>query len=338
MAASPLPFSALPWTPALASAVADASAALARLDARVCASSLAPGWKLRASWTGYAAALHLQHSQIEEIDIIAERCGLRLPARPVPRTEDEPFAAYEPWLAALHEPESRHWSDGLPFTFDAPTGWHDAPALIRALTLLDLSARADRTTGPWLAFPLILRRMDLTRAALPCMVAGDAAQRTLRDARPVLLKRLLKQVARAAQDGLERLDRLEGATRRAAAAIAAEHRPGKLTDLARIALTRPCLAARTLAPAIGITISGAGKLLERANHLGLMAEISGRESWRTYVTPDIATTLGLRPAERGRPPLGNKAPPEVSDILRSFDAEMAEIEARLARLGIGGDH
>lgn len=179
--------------------------------------------------------------------------------------------------------------------------------------------------------------MDLTRAALPCMVAGDAAQRTLRDARPVLLKRLLKQVARAAQDGLERLDRLEGATRRAAAAIAAEHRPGKLTDLARIALTRPCLAARTLAPAIGITISGAGKLLERANHLGLMAEISGRESWRTYVTPDIATTLGLRPAERGRPPLGNKAPPEVSDILRSFDAEMAEVEARLARLGIGGD-
>lgn len=337
MAPPPLPFSALPWTPALASALADASAALARLDARVCASSLAPGWKLRASWTGYATALHLQHSPIEEIDIIAERCGLRLPARPVPRTEDEPFTAYEPWLAALNEPEGRHWSDGLPLTFDAPAGWHDAPALIRALTLLDLSARADRSTAPWLAFPLILRRTGLTRTALPCMVAGDAAQRSLRDARPVLLKRMLKQVSRAAQDGLERLDRLEAATHRAAAAIAVEHRPGKLTDLARIALTRPCLAARSLAPALGLTISGAGKLLERASQLGLMAEISGRESWRTYVTPDIAITLGIRPAERGRPPLVHKASPEVGDILRSFDSEMAQIEARLQRLGIGSE-
>lgn len=338
MALVPLPFTSVAWTPALAAALADASAALARLDARVCASSLAPGWKLRASWSGYAAALNLQHSQIEEIDIIAERCGLRLPARPVPRTEDEPFAPYGPWLAALSEPEGRHWSDGLPFTFDAPDGWQEAPALVRALTLHDLSARADRTVAPWLAFPLILRRTGLTRTALPCLTLGDPAQRSLRDPRPVLLKRLLKQVTRAAQDGLERLDRLEGATRRAAAAIAAEHRPGKLTDLARIALTRPCLAARTLAPALGITISGAGKLLERATALGVMAEISGRESWRTYVAPDIATTLGLRPAERGRPPSMRAVPAEVSHILQTFDAEMAEIEARLERLGIGGDN
>lgn len=154
------------------------------------------------------------------------------------------------------------------------------------------------------------------------------------DPRPILLKRLLKQVTRAAEDGLERLDRLETATRRAAATVAAEHRPGKLIDLARLTLTRPCLAARSLAPLLGITISGAGKLLERATALGLMVEISGRESWRTYVTPDLATTLGLRPADRGRPPLLSNPPREVASILRSFDAEMAEIEARLARLGV----
>lgn len=197
-----------------------------------------------------------------------------------------------------------------------------------------MAARADRTIAPWLAFPVIVRRMGLTRTALPCVVPGDAAQRTLRDPRPAMLKRLLKQVTRASEDGLERLDRLENATRRAAVAIAGEHRPGKLTELARLALTRPCLAARSLAPLLGITISGAGKLLERATTLGLMVEISGRESWRTYVTPDLATTLGLRPAERGRPPLLANPPREVDLILRSFDAEMAEIEARLARLGI----
>lgn len=335
MTQAPLPFTAIPWDAALAHALANASATLARLDARVCASPVSAAWKLRASWTGYAVALQLQQSPLEEIDIIAERCGLRLPARPVPRTEDEPFAAYTPWLARLHQPEGRHWAEDLPFTFDAPAGWREAPALIQALTLLDQSARADRTSAPWLAFPLLLRRLGLTRTALPCLVAGDAAQRTLRDARPALLKRLLKQLTRTAEAGLERLDRLEAYMRRAASVVAGEHRAGKLADIARIALTRPCLAARSAAPLLGITISGAGKLLERATALGLMAEISGRGSWRTYVTPDIAIAMGERAAERGRPPRTPIAVAAVADILHSFELEMAEIDARLERFGIG---
>lgn len=88
MSTPPPPFTALAWTAPLASALADASAALARLDARVCAISLRPGWTLRASWSGYAAALALQQSAVEEIDIIADRCGLRLPGRALVRTED----------------------------------------------------------------------------------------------------------------------------------------------------------------------------------------------------------------------------------------------------------
>lgn len=334
MAPPSLPLTTLAWTPALADALAQASAALARLDARVSASSLRAGWVLRASWAGYAAALHLQQSAVEEIDIIAQRCGLRLPGRALIRTEDEPFAAYEPWLAALSEPEGRHWSDGLPFTFDPPAGWREAPALVRALHLLDASAGADRTIAPWLAFPLILRRIGLTRSALPCLALGDAAQRFASDPRPVLLKRLLKAVRRQAEDGLERLDRLEAAARRSALAVAQEHRPGKLADLARIALARPCLAARSLAPLVGVTVSGAGKLLERASALGIMAEISGRGSWRTYVAPDIAQALGLRSGERGRPPSVFAAVPEVADILAGFDSEMAQIEERLRKLGI----
>lgn len=338
MAPPPLPLTAVAWTPALADELAQASAALARLDARVSASSLRPGWILRASWAGYAAALRLQQSPVEEIDIIAERCGLRLPGRALIRTEDEPFAAYEPWLAALAEPtdgpRARHWSDGLPFTFDPPEGWREAPALVRALHLLDMSARADRTLAPWLAFPLVLRRIGLTRTALPCMALGEPAQRFASDPRPVLLKRLLKAIRRQAEDGLERLDRLEASARRTALAVAQEHRPGKLADLARLALTRPCLAARSLAPLVDVTVSGAGKLLERATVLGIMVEISGRGSWRTYVAPDVAQSLGLRSAERGRPPSVSTAVPEVADILAGFDSEMAEIEERLRKLGI----
>lgn len=334
MAAPPLPLTAVSWTPALADALAQASTALARLDARVCASSLRAGWVLRASWAGYAAALRLQQSPVEEIDIIAERCGLRLPGRALVRTEDEPFAAYEPWLPLLAEPEGRHWSDGLPFTFDPPQGWREAPALVRALHLLDASSRADRTLAPWLAFPLTLRRIGLTRATLPCMALGEPSQRFASDPRPVLLKRLLKAVRRQAEDGLDRLERLEASARRTALAVAAEHRPGKLADLARIALTRPCLAARSLAPLVGVTVSGAGKLLERATALGIMAEISGRGSWRTYVAPDLAQSLGLRKGDRGRPPSVSATVPEVAEILAGFDSEMADIEERLRRLGI----
>lgn len=334
MATPPLPLTAIAWTPALADSLAEASAALARLDARVSASPLRPAWLLRASWAGYAAALALQQSPVEEIDIIAERCGLRLPGRALVRTEDEPFAAYESWAALLTEPDGRHWADGLPFTFDPPAGWREAPALIRALHLLDAAARADRTVAPWLAFPMTLRRIGLTRTALPCMVPGDAAQRFAMDPRPVLLRRLLRTVRKQAEDGLERLDRLEATARRTARAIAAEHRPGKLADLGRIALARPCLAARSLAPLTGLTVSGAGKLLERATALGLLAEVSGRGSWRTYVAPDIAISLGLRSAERGRPPSVSTPAPEVEAILQSFDSEMADIEDRLRKLGI----
>lgn len=50
-------------------------------------------------------------------------------------------------------------------------------------------------------------------------------------------------------------------------------------------------------------MSGADKLLERATRLGLLVEISRRGTWRSYVTPDIAVSLGLVAPMRGRPRL-----------------------------------
>ena len=141
---TPLPFSALAWTPDLAGALAEASAAIARLDARICASSFGSAWRLRASWTGYATALRLCQVPLEEIDIIAHNCGLRLAGREPPQTMGEPFEAYQPWLVRLTEAEGPHWREDLPFTFDPPESWGEAPALVRALTLLDAWARVDR--------------------------------------------------------------------------------------------------------------------------------------------------------------------------------------------------
>lgn len=333
MSPPPLPLTVLVWTPDLADALARASAALARLDARISASSFAPAWDLRARWSGYAAALQLNRVELEEIDIIAAQCGLRLPGRPLPATVLDPFSAWECWGVSLAAPQ-RHWREDLPFTFDLPEDWAKAPILVRALALLDAWASKDPSLAPWLALPVLLHRMGLTDRPLPCLVAGDPGQRFAQGPRPALLMRLLKQIARASEDGLVRLERLEATARRSAAAIAAQRRPGQLATLGRLALTCPCLAARTLAPQLGLTISGAGKLLERATRLGMMVNISARETWRAYATPDIALALRLVPPARGRPPGTPSPSPALDTVLATFDAEMAEIDARLARIGV----
>ncbi|WP_145206797.1 hypothetical protein [Sphingobium sp. B2] len=335
MTRPPLPFTALAWTPDLAAALGEAMAAIARLDARICVSPFAPAWTLRASWAGYATALRLQQLELEEIDIIAEQCGLRLAGRPLPQTTGTPFDAYGPWLARLAEPEGRHWREDLPFTFDPPAGWREAPVLVRALTLLDAWALTDRSSAPWLGLPIVLRRIGITASPLPCLVAGGPGQRFALDPRTAVLKRLCKQLRRSAEDGLARLDRLEAGARRSAAAIAAEHRPGALAKLGRLALARPCLAARSVAPLLGITVSGAGKLLDRATRLDLLVEISGRGTWRSYVTPDVALALGLIAPDRGRPRTPPPSSPALDTVLATFDAEMAALDARLDLLGVG---
>ena len=73
---SPLPLCALAWTPDLATALADASAAVARLNARILASSWAPAWRLRVSWAGYASALRLQAFAVDSFP--AAMCLFRL--------------------------------------------------------------------------------------------------------------------------------------------------------------------------------------------------------------------------------------------------------------------
>lgn len=95
----PLPLTAVPWSAELANVLADASGAIARLDARICASSLAPTWQLRASWTGYGNALRFQNFEIDEIDIISRECGLHLAGRQRLETVGDPFSAIEPWRA-----------------------------------------------------------------------------------------------------------------------------------------------------------------------------------------------------------------------------------------------
>jgi len=174
--------------------------------------------------------------------------------------------------------------------------------------------------APWLALPTVLRRMGITVAPLPCLVVGDASQRFAHHPRPALLSGCSSRSAAQTTMALP-------------ASIAAEHRPGQLAILGRMTLTRPNLAARTIAPLLGLTLSGAGKLLERTTRLGMLVKVSGRATWRTYVTPDVALPLGLVPPTRGLPPASPAPSPALGTVLATFDAEMGEIDARLARIG-----
>lgn len=325
------PFSALSWTPGLAGIFGEAMSAIGRLDARISASPVAEAWRSRASWYGYATALRLQRYEIDEIDAFSHTTQFAIAGRKPVATAQGPFEAYPNWLLSLQQRNQRHWREGLPFSFDPPDSWSEAPRLIRALTLLDVWSRKDESLDAWLAFPHLLARLELTETPLPCLVVGDSALRTLFGPRERQLKRLLTALRNSSSEGLLRLERLEKWRLSLAAVLADERRPGLLPELGRLALVRPLMSARSVSDALEITLSGAGKLLARAASKGLLVEVSGRASWRVYVTPDIGLALGMINPARGRPPSPPRPSTRLDAVLEKFDREMVAIDSILGR-------
>ena len=200
--------------------------------------------------------------------------------------------------------------------------------LIRAFDVVDAFVLAHPGIEAWLELPLLLHRLGVTQTPLPCLAGGDRAMRTGARDREAVLKRLLRTLAEAAETGRKRLLAIEADRRRALEAIAREHRPGALTRLAALTEAQPLLTPQSLASRTRMTLSGAGKLLARAQGLGLLREISGRRSWRAYLAPDLEISFGYAAAPRGRP-RGNPPPlpatRAVADILGDFDREMAAL-------------
>lgn len=274
-------------------------------------------------------ALQLQRHEIDEIDVFSQTTGVPIAGRPSVATAGRPFDAFGEWKLSFNRAIVRHWREGLPFTFDPPDTWSKAPPLIRALTLLDIWSRNDPSPRPWLRFPHWLVSMNVAASALPCLVVGDPSLRTLHGPRERQLKRLLKALRSAAADGLERLDRLEGWRLHFAAVLAEESRPGLLRDLGNFVLPQPLVTARLIADTFDITLSGAGKLLARAAAHRLLVEVSGRNSWRIYVTPDVGIALGMVSPPRGRPPSPPRRTEKLDTVLANFDREMEEINTLL---------
>jgi len=331
----PLPDLSTPaWTAKLAQRIERASASIARLDARVAVSPVANAWRQRSVWTGYAASLRGQSAEIEEIDIFARECGVSIPGRISPPSISEDAGDLARWQADLKDRSIHHWRDDVAYSTATPDDWRNRPALLRALEMLGRHARADRSITSWLNLPRLLHSMEVTATPLPCLAIADKALRlTPRDSEAIVA-RFLRQIAEAAATGLQRLDAMEEHRLRAAAVAGNTLRPGKLFPLLAFLQLRPVTSPRVVARQLELSISGAGKLLARAADAGLLVEISGRQAWRTYLVTDLAVAFGFARRPVGRP----VEPPKVSEALdpslSRFDAEMAELDAMLARLGV----
>ena len=309
-----------------------ASVVIGRLDAQLSASSVAPVWRLRASWTGYARALRLQGVEIDDIDVFSWGSGVAVPRRPRLQTNIDHFAAFAPWRDRLDQ-TGRHWAEELPFTVRPEPGRTRVPVLCRAIELQTEILKTDPSIVAWLALPVLLHRLGLTEIPLPCLVSGD---RQLLNAarerdRGAAIRRILRSLEAAAIAGRQSLKAIEDARAVSTAAILGERRPTSLRRLATLLMVSPVQSPEVVARRLKLTLSGAGKLLIRAAALGLVVEVSGRRAWRVYVVPDLAVTLGFVAAPKGRPALRPTLPPanrDLAAVLAQFDSELAAFDAQ----------
>lgn len=322
------------YTPKMVTAIAAATATIARLDARIIASPVAKPWAMRATWSGYARALQLQSAEVEEIDVFSWGCDLRIPGRPPLPSHLNLFDRFEEWRASLDDPDTLAWRDGLPTAIGDPAASAAHPPLVRALDTVRQLARIDHSIMPWLGLPFALRDRGLTASPLPCLAGGAKAFRLKPRPNDDDWLVMLRGLERAATIGLERLHSLERHYRDAQRTIAAEYRPGALPALLALIQYHPLLSPQSAAELLCMSIAGASKLIERAATTGLLVEITQRRSWRQFLTPDLAADFGYVRPKRGRP--AKEPPPlpvnrDLAAVFDAFDSEMAAIDNLLVR-------
>lgn len=329
------------YTPKIVAAIASCTAAIARLDARIMVSSVASAWRRRAAWMGYTGALQLQAIEIDEIDVFSWGCELKITGRALRASTVDIFEEFAPWQAALRNPDPFAWRMARPLALAETDSATAHPLLVRALDMLRRDSRTDRSIAAWLGLPFALRDLSLCAAPLPCLTGGAKAFRLRKTVDQQDWLSALRALEASARSGLAHLDDLDRHYRLAQRAIAEEYRPGALPRLLALTSYRPLLGPQSVATLLDMSVAGASKLLERATEAGLLVEISGRRSWRQYLTPDLATAFGFIEPRRGRP---RKDPPplpantKIAEAFDAFDREMAEIDAMLDASALNRDN
>ena len=342
-----------PLTTAEMQAFEDVVSLLTRLDAqlRAAPAAIQNAVLARGLLADIARAWSAAATPLEPLDLYCALHRIALPDPAASRISGGPWALRTlygggDWqaLAAQVRLLRRYAAalDGAPNTLARPVRLADwvgaapalpadaaaAPRLLRALEQLRLALRVDgERLEALLALPWCLADQRLTATPLPglAIVHRQLALERMdaRRVRPVLLARL----GTAASDTLGLLARLASDRAYQHQISADAKKPGNLLRLADLLLACPLVSPQLVAGRLAMGLPEAGQLCQRAARLGLLAEMTGRKSWKIYAAVHVRDRYGIKVRSQPAPtPLpAPTSDPALRPMLDAVDALLAEI-------------
>jgi hypothetical protein len=352
-----------PWrdNPALLPALAQAAAALARLDQASAQHKLLPALRHRARLDAVRQQAAVDGFLIDPWHLAALTEGLRPRRLAGVRNLAEAGAVFEAGRAALALHRWLTAPDGDDEAAVQTALWALQASTATGVVLVDAAAAAWR----WLeaggaraplraALPRHWMATGLLRTPLP--LTGARALRAEVDwTFPNWIPVFLHALAEEAEDALALLVDLERNWSAARQATAGHRRSSRTPAAVDLLAAIPLLSATSLARALGIAIKNAGAILDALQRDGVAVEVTGRAARRLFGLPGLAPLAAAvapprRPVPgrgRGRPRLNpvEAAPPAppagptapLAPVARAtfdygdLDAALREAEAAMRR-------
>jgi hypothetical protein len=266
--------------------------AIGRLDATLRDYPLLSGWWYRAQLEAAVRLTELEGAKVDAERLLGSIAGVTLPLRD--------GGAEARALRVLRELQSGHPPiGGIRSDADEPGQAsqaalhaiaHGASAsgiLIGALEGLRawLQEGGSRTYGH-LALSRHLAQRHLVRAPWPCLVGAPHGSATLGD-RDRWVRAVLRGLETEASRGADRALDLRLAWRGWRRAIGQRRHGSNFARLLDLASALPVLTPKLVSEQLACTVAGAGKLLSELRRARILVEVSGRGSWKCYVTRDL---------------------------------------------------
>lgn len=163
--------------------------------------------------------------------------------------------------------------------------------------------------GDGLALPSRLYQYGVTRTPLPCLTQA-------------------RNLRRQSEQGLRLLTDLNKQRHRFASHLSHGKHDLRIWQVAALSLRWPALTPSSAARDLDISISGAGKLLQRAEDLGLLIETTGRHNYKLYIARDSVRELGFTHLALPR----DSAPPLPALMDQNFELALQKLDDTLKTL------
>ena len=321
---------ALGKNPALAGALAQASAALARLDQALAGHPLVPAFLHRARLDAVRRQAAVDGQAIDPWHLAAVLEGFRLRMDGALRIIDRGAIL----AAARHALDLHQWL--VAPDFDQEGAVQQAEQVLAAAAASGATPLLAAATGlhAWLAgdgqgdgdghgggarppIRAALVRFWVTQRLLrePVPLTGDRALRPDTPwQRDTWMPAFLSALADEAADGLDRLVALERAWRAARRAVAGRRRHSRAAAAVDLLAAAPLLSATSLAAGLGMAVKNATLLLDDFCAAGIAIEVTHRAKRRLFGLTGLAPLRDVvRPPYRPEPGRGRGRPPLVAE-------------------------